>query len=228
MVTQWGTESACCGFCGFCGFWPGTFAVLLRSVRWLELLAFSLPPFAQQLLLEVGHRLQQVFALHVRRRDDDAAVQELVDAVQEVLPVVCEVRHLVEVLQPNRTGPDSNETILTVTCSGWHHQFLVSPAPPPPLLLQLRYVADWIERCWSRGFDRWPTDGRDGLTFLCFPLLCIHEAKMLWTACLLSLACWLTLIHSSMLHWACMSKLAKMLMLAQLLPLACMLSSPCW
>ena len=55
-------------------------------------------PLAHHLLLEVSHGLQEVFPCHIRGWEDDAAVQELVDAVQEILPVVGKIRHLVEIL----------------------------------------------------------------------------------------------------------------------------------
>ena len=64
----------------------------------LLLLQHALLPFAHHLLLEAGHRLQEVLPRHVRRREHDAAVQELVDPVQQILPVVGKVGHLVEVL----------------------------------------------------------------------------------------------------------------------------------
>ena len=91
----------------FCVFWIEedvlirTIALLHHSKRGVLLFELALLPLAQHLLLEVSHRFQEVFALHVRGRDDDAAVQELVDAVQEVLPVVRKVGHLVEVLRQN-------------------------------------------------------------------------------------------------------------------------------
>lgn len=74
--------------------------VILRSERRLPL-ELPLLLLAQQLLLEVCHRLQEVFAGHVRGRNDDAAVQEFVDAVQEVLSVVGKIGNIVETLRGN-------------------------------------------------------------------------------------------------------------------------------
>lgn len=80
--------------------------MILRSERSLPL-ELPLLPLAQQLLLEVCHRLQEVFASHVRGRNDDAAVQEFVDAIQEVLSVMSKIGNIVETLRGN-----------TIT---WHH-----------------------------------------------------------------------------------------------------------
>lgn len=66
-------------------------------------LEFSFLPLAQHLLLEVRHCLQEVFALHIGGWNDDAAVQEFIDTIQEVLSVVSEIGHLVETLQENTT-----------------------------------------------------------------------------------------------------------------------------
>ena len=86
------------------GTWQSTFVVRLHSTYGLVPLQLSFLPLAQHLLLEVSHRLQEVLALHVWGWNDDAAVQEFIDTVQEVLSVVGKVGHLVETLQPNTTG----------------------------------------------------------------------------------------------------------------------------
>ena len=70
----------------------------------LNLGLLSLPPLPQQLALEGSHRAQQVTALHLRGRDNDAAVQELTDGAQEVLPVVCLVGSLVKQLGAGKQG----------------------------------------------------------------------------------------------------------------------------
>lgn len=64
----------------------------------------TLPPLAQQLSLEGGHRAQQVPPLHLRRRDHDAAIQELADGAQKVLPVVGLVGSLVKQLGTGEQG----------------------------------------------------------------------------------------------------------------------------
>ena len=55
-------------------------------------------PLAQHLPLEAGDRVQQLVSSHLGGRQHDAEVQEAVDGVQQVLPVVCQVGRLVEVL----------------------------------------------------------------------------------------------------------------------------------
>lgn len=62
----------------------------------------ALPALLQQLALEGSHRTQQVPALHLRRWDHNAAVQELADGAQEVLPVIRLVGSLVKQLQGRR------------------------------------------------------------------------------------------------------------------------------
>lgn len=84
--------------------WLGTFVVLHHSNWGVVLFEFSFLPLAQHLLLEVSHCFQEVFALHVWGWNDDAVVQELIDAIQQVLSVVSKVGHLMEVLQQNTTG----------------------------------------------------------------------------------------------------------------------------
>lgn len=64
-------------------------------------LEFPFLPLAQHLLLEVCHCLQEVFARHIGGWNDDAAVQEFVDTIQEVLSVVSKIGHLMETLQQN-------------------------------------------------------------------------------------------------------------------------------
>lgn len=59
---------------------------------------FTLPPLPQQLALEGGHGAQQVTALYLRWGDHDAAIQELADGTQEVLPVICLVGSLMKQL----------------------------------------------------------------------------------------------------------------------------------
>lgn len=63
------------------------------------LFEFSFFPLAQHLLLEISHGLEEVFALNVWRWNDDAAVQELIDTIQEVLSVVSKVGNLMETLK---------------------------------------------------------------------------------------------------------------------------------
>lgn len=60
---------------------------------------FTLPPLPQQLPLEGSHGAQQVTALHLGWRDHDAAIQELTDGAQEVLPVVRLVGSLMKQLE---------------------------------------------------------------------------------------------------------------------------------
>lgn len=55
-----------------------------------------LPPLPEQLALEGSHGAQQVSALHLGRGDHDAAIQELADGAQEVLPVVRLIGSIVE------------------------------------------------------------------------------------------------------------------------------------
>lgn len=51
---------------------------------------FDLPllPLAQHLALEASDRSQQLVVAHLGRRQHDAAVQEAVDGVEQILPVV--------------------------------------------------------------------------------------------------------------------------------------------
>lgn len=93
--------------CGVRGVWapkaltfPGGHIAPLRGQLHLGL--FPLPPLPQQLALEGGHGAQQVAALHLGWRNHDAAVQELTDGAQEVLPVVCLVGGLMEQLGGRR------------------------------------------------------------------------------------------------------------------------------
>lgn len=65
-------------------------------------------PLTQHLPLEASHRAQQLVASHLRRRQHDAAVQEAVDGVQQVLPVVRQVGCLVELLDGNSATNISN------------------------------------------------------------------------------------------------------------------------
>lgn len=58
----------------------------------------TLPALPQQLPLKGSHGAQQVPALHLRWRDHNAAIQELTDGAQEVLPVVCLVGSLMKQL----------------------------------------------------------------------------------------------------------------------------------
>jgi hypothetical protein len=62
-----------------------------------------LSPLPQQLTLECSHRAQQVAALHLRWRDHNAAIQELTDGTQQVLPVICLVGSLVKQLGEGRS-----------------------------------------------------------------------------------------------------------------------------
>lgn len=57
-----------------------------------------LHPLAQHLPLKASDRAQQLITSHLRRRQHDAAVQKAVDGVQQVLPVVCQVGCLMELL----------------------------------------------------------------------------------------------------------------------------------
>lgn len=118
---------------GSLGTWQTTFVVLLHS-RWgVVPLEFSFLPLAQHLLLEVSHRLQEVFALHIGGWNDDAAVQEFIDTIQEVLSVVSKIGHLVETLQQN-----------TIKC---HHQKGQSRQKGSVYLLYLIVVRDaslWV------------------------------------------------------------------------------------
>lgn len=81
--------------------WVGqSTSVILQAQRRLSL-EVSLLLLSQQLLLEVHHRLQEVFSSHIWRRNDDAAVQEFVHAVQEVLSVFGKIGDVMETLQEN-------------------------------------------------------------------------------------------------------------------------------
>ena len=115
-------------------FWHRTFIVRLRSIYGLVPLAFSLFSFAQQLLLEVSHCLQEIFALYVRGWNHDAAVQEFIDTIQEVLPVISKVGHLVEVLQQNRTG-----------CQQWNHK-------DRPYKLKRKTLENYCHDCSNSNF----------------------------------------------------------------------------
>ena len=55
-------------------------------------------PLAQHLPLKASDRAQQLIASHLWWRQHDATVKEAVDGVQQVLPVVCKVGRLVELL----------------------------------------------------------------------------------------------------------------------------------
>lgn len=87
---------------------PGT-SMILQAQRRLPL-EVSLLLLSQQLFLEVHHRLQEVFSGHIWRRDDDAAVQEFVHAVQEILSVFGKIGDVMETLRGN-----------TLDCHHWGH-----------------------------------------------------------------------------------------------------------
>lgn len=55
-------------------------------------------PLPQHFPLEASHRVEQVVGLQLRGRQHHATIQETVDGRQQVLPVVCLVGRLVEVL----------------------------------------------------------------------------------------------------------------------------------
>ena len=85
----------------------GTFVdLILPRGEGQLLLQHPLLPLAHHLVLEAGHGHQELLPRHVRRWEHDTAVQELVDPVQQILPVVCKVGHLVEVLAG---GPKSTK-----------------------------------------------------------------------------------------------------------------------
>ena len=66
----------------------------------------TLPALSEQLALEGSHGAQQVSAFHLGRGDHDAAIQELADGAQEVLPVVRLVGSLVEQLEAGEAGAE--------------------------------------------------------------------------------------------------------------------------
>lgn len=69
-----------------------------------EHLHLLLLPLAQHVALKSGDGAQQLVSAHLGRRQHDAAVQEAVDGVEQVLPVVGHVRGVVELLQPEEKG----------------------------------------------------------------------------------------------------------------------------
>lgn len=66
-------------------------------------------PLAQHLPLKASDRAQQLIASHLRWRQHDAAVQEAVDGVQQVLPVICKVGCLMELLDGDSDTIEFNQ-----------------------------------------------------------------------------------------------------------------------
>ena len=80
------------------GPWPQRTLTLLLHALGLQQLDLLLLPLAEHLLLEAGDRVQQLVPSHLGRWQHNAEVQEAVDGVQQVLPVVRQVGRLVEEL----------------------------------------------------------------------------------------------------------------------------------